>query len=61
MMKEKSMRSFFLFVFFGVLTVAVAEERPLLPVDRPSGIVGEIKCPPFFVSTTVGGVKRVIF
>jgi hypothetical protein len=46
-----------LFVF---LTVAAAEERPLLPIERPK-VDGEVRCLPFFALTTVGGVEKVVF
>lgn len=47
----------FLLIF---LTVAVAEERPLLPIERPK-VDGEVRCLPFFALTKVNGIEETVF
>ncbi len=55
------MKHALLFVF--ALTVMGAEPKgPLLlqPIDRPSDLPGEVRCPPYFALTSWGSVVFLI-
>jgi hypothetical protein len=60
LVEEENVR--LLFIFLGVFAIAMAEERPLQPINRPV-ILGEVRCPQFFVLTTFNGhaAEQIIF